>query len=765
MTQHRADVHPALVGYTDRLSAAPGDTIRFMVSSQHPSYRADLVRLIHGDTSPDGPGFKEHVLESPVNGEHPGRVRDLLGGSYVRVPDDPQLRLTGSFTIATWIWPTVPQAGRQGVLARWADGVGGYALVLEDGGDLALWLGSGSGQTQVIRTGVPLVAHRWYFVGATVDADRRTARVFTEPLQDWPIASTRVAAETELSTGPDAPDGVDVTIGRVAVGPGEPEDGPGGNFNGKIEAPVLADRVLTADELSAIRNEGPAAARAVGAVGAWDFADGPGGARVADVSGHGLHGEAVNIPVRAVRGHNWTGREMSFRAAPAEYGAIHFHSDDLEDPGWEPDFELTIPAGLPSGVYAARLSQSGDEEYLPFVVRPPRGTATADIAVLMPTVSYVIYANFLDLDGGCWDPASVPNADASLHAKEFRYVLDNRLYGLYDVHFDGASNCMTSSLRPILNMRPKFRYRVWSAPARFPADLYLIDWLDHKGFAADVITDHDLHAEGADLLSRYRVVITGSHHEYWTEPMLDAIQQYLGSGGRVMYLGGNSFFGVTTIDPDRPHVHEVRRWGTSWPFEMPPGERYHATTGEPGGTWRNRGRPPQQLVGVGSSSAGFDTGAPYLRQPDSFDPRAAFIFAGVGDNERIGDTPSLMVGHGAGGYEQDRLDFGLGTPAHALLLASTAGQHSAAYGAFIDEILDYPSGIDGVLPDSKTQPGVPHPFVRSDMVFFETPHGGAVFAAAAICFRGCLSWNGYDNAASRVTENVLRRFCDEEPLA
>jgi N,N-dimethylformamidase len=231
-----------------------------------------------------------------------------------------------------------------------------------------------------------------------------------------------------------------------------------------------------------------------------------------------------------------------------------------------------------------------------------------------------------------------------------------------------------------------------------------------------------------------------------------------------MYLGGNSFFGVTSIDPARPHVHEVRRWGTSWPFEMPPGERYHATTGEPGGTWRNRGRAPQQLVGVGSSSAGFDTGAPYVRQPGSFDPRAAFIFAGVGVDELIGDTPSLVVRHGAGGYEQDRLDFGLGTPAHALLLASTVG-HSGAYAPFLDEILAYPSGIDGVLPDTPPQPGVPHPFVRSDMVFFETAQGGAVFAAAAICFRGCLSWNDYDNAASRVTENVLRRFVREEPLA
>ena len=55
-----------------------------------------------------------------------------------------------------------------------------------------------------------------------------------------------------------------------------------------------------------------------------------------------------------------------------------------------------------------------------------------------------------------------------------------------------------------------------------------------------------------------------------------------------MYLGGNGLFGVVSTTPDKPHVLEVRRWGTGWPFEAPPAERYHSTTGEPGGTWRNR---------------------------------------------------------------------------------------------------------------------------------------------------------------------------------
>src|SRR5205807_3770705 len=43
-----------ITGYADRLSLQPGETIRFMVSAELPTYRADIVRLIHGDPNPTG---------------------------------------------------------------------------------------------------------------------------------------------------------------------------------------------------------------------------------------------------------------------------------------------------------------------------------------------------------------------------------------------------------------------------------------------------------------------------------------------------------------------------------------------------------------------------------------------------------------------------------------------------------------------------------------------------------------------------------------
>ena len=122
---------------------------------------------------------------------------------------------------------------------------------------------------------------------------------------------------------------------------------------------------------------------------------------------------------------------------------------------------------------------------------------------------------------------------------------------LYSFHSDGSGVCHVSSRRPILNLRPKVveNWQGIDLVHMFNADLHLVDWLEAKGFQYDVITDGDLHAEGEELLAPYNVVITGSHPEYWSEQMLDALQDYLSQGGRLMYLGGNGFYWVTSVDP------------------------------------------------------------------------------------------------------------------------------------------------------------------------------------------------------------------------
>ena len=58
------------------------------------------------------------------------------------------------------------------------------------------------------------------------------------------------------------------------------------------------------------------------------------------------------------------------------------------------------------------------------------------------------------------------------------------------------------------------------------------------------------------------------------------LHQYLDGGGRVMYLGGNGFYWVTGVDPERPHIIEIRRWRGTETWETEPGEVFLSTTGE-----------------------------------------------------------------------------------------------------------------------------------------------------------------------------------------
>ena len=96
-----------------------------------------------------------------------------------------------------------------------------------------------------------------------------------------------------------------------------------------------------------------------------------------------------------------------------------------------------------------------------------------------------------------------------------------------------------------------------------------------------------------------------------------------------MYLGGNS--DVRRRERRSGQAAPCSRSGAGAPAgrtRCRPAERHHCMTGEQGGTWRNRGRGPHALVGLGTAGAGFDRGSPYRRQPDSHDPRVGIHLRG-----------------------------------------------------------------------------------------------------------------------------------------
>ena len=69
----------AITGYTDKVSVAPGEDIEFKVSVDNAaSAQVEIVRLIHGDEHPDGPGFIEEVVPASCAGEQPDPKRYVV---------------------------------------------------------------------------------------------------------------------------------------------------------------------------------------------------------------------------------------------------------------------------------------------------------------------------------------------------------------------------------------------------------------------------------------------------------------------------------------------------------------------------------------------------------------------------------------------------------------------------------------------------------------------------------------------------------------
>lgn len=728
-----------ITGYCDPFSAEAGEVVRFMVSTYAPGdYEAELVRIRAGDDSPGGVGVAEDVVPSAVAGRYPGRFQPVHPGSYGIVDASPTLAAVSSFTLAAWIWPTLPGGHPQAILGAWREDRGaGFRLFLDDGGALALGLGDGRGGVATVSTGVPLLSRQWVLAAASYDAASGEVRLVQTPAGLSPGQSIGApeAGRTLVLERPLRPAPADAPFMFAAWADGARA---GGFFNGKIDRPRLAARALGDDEIE--RLLAPSPALGDGLLGHWDFGRDIPGDAITDLGPRGLNGRLVNLPTRGVTGHNWSGESFSWRTAPEQYGAVHFHDDDLYDAGWQTDLGLTVPEGLASGLYAIRLRHGADVDRIPFVVRPPLGRATAPVALLLPMASYLAYANQrLRLR---------PNplfGDGRPTCANDAFLVAHPEFGgsTYDTHTDRSGVHFASRLRPVTNLKPGD-----NTPWGLPADCNIVSWLEHLGQRYDVVTDEDLHAHGEALLRPYRAVITGSHPEYHSTAMLDALEGYLGGGGRLMYLGGNGFYWRVAFRDDLPGVLEVRRSedGTrAWMAE--PGEYYHAFTGEYGGLWRRIGRAPNRLVGVGFAAQGFGESGHYRRRPGADDPRAAFIFEGVKD-EIIGDFGS--IGGGAAGEEIDRHDVRLGSPRHALVLASSEG-HGRDMLRTKEEYLS-------------TVPWFDDPKVRADLVFFECPNGGAVFSTGAIAWAASLAHNGYDNNVARITGNVLSRFVDPTPF-
>ena len=84
------------------------------------------------------------------------------------------------------------------------------------------------------------------------------------------------------------------------------------------------------------------------------------------------------------------------------------------------------------------------------------------------------------------------------------------------------------------------------------------------------------------------------------------------------------------------------------------------------------------------------------------------------------------------------------------MIATTklAGGHSDDYMLFNEETLYPMVNTTGTTSDK----------IRSDIILFETPSGGAVFSVGSIDWVGAMAWKAFDNDVARITANTLHEF-------
>lgn len=693
-----------LAGYTDQISARPGDRVGFKVSADPDvaRYRADLVRLWCVDDHRDGPGVEEEVVPASFAGDWPARHQPVRLGSAMEVRGAALMGLP-RFALRLTFLSTVENDWSQTLVAtdQWRVALVSGTLVLEARGERA-------------TLSVSVLPNRWWQL--TLACDGTALRL---------SAGCREGGRDTSASLP-APPGGFACLPLLTFAC----DSTGKDcFNGKIAAPQLWN--------------GPLAQGAFFA--SWDLSADMGSLQVPDRGTQGLTAYLVNMPLRAVTGPLWDGSVQDWHVNPAHYDAIHFHDDDLGDCGWQDDFTWHVPEGLQSGVYAAKLlpEGGGDAEYIPLFLRP--STPAADAVFLVSTCTYMAYANY-----------RVMNRSNlyEMYLGQVPEVVDSDLYlnlhpelgdSLYTTHSDGSGMAISSRLRPILNMRPN------STLSAFSDDGWIWSFLRHEGLACDMLTDEDLDREGVAALAGYRLVVTGNHPEYISTRMWDALLAHRAAGGSLLYLGGNGFYWRVAFHPEVPGVIELRRTEDgSRPWESAPGEYYHAFTGEYGGMWRRCGRPPQTLLGIGFSASGFDISRPYHRLPAAADPRVAFLFEGV-DEDQIGTEG--LAGGGAGGQEIDRYDTALGSPRHALVVARSDGHTEEMMISKED------------MPAANYMIGAPdNPLCRADLTFFETGRGGAVVSTGSIAWAAALPARGFDNPVARLTANAFRRLSAPAPF-
>lgn len=699
-----------ILGYIDKFSYKTGEEINCKVSSiNNKDYKVDLLQIIQGDINPKAPGYqiKKINLNFFKKKIFKGKEQKLFSGSYAKI-DTKNKIISENLTFILDFYPTLQKESLQ-VLLSSNDKNNSFKIYTKKKKIFFEY----NGKKTLISENFGILKWNHLKLNFFKNQIQTSLKFSNKEYKSKNIFSPKRLIYKYIFLG------------------------CSGNqinsyfFNGKLSGIKIQDYYRNNKLLD------------------LDFSKGIDTQIIHDLGNFKLTGKLFNHPTRGIKGPKDTIDIRDWTKNPDEYNAIHFHEDDITDAKWKNDFSFKLPKNIKSAVYCLRLYiNQKNEFFIPFVILP-KPSSKNKIAFLFPSASYLAYANNrIGIDV----PETELVTNRLLEINDHDHFMQENPelgYSFYDVHNDDSGVYYSSRKRPIIDFQPKFVAKLGGKDSnvwQFNADTHILGWLKYFKQSYDVVTDHDLHKTGLSTIKKYKVIVTGTHPEYYSLKMLNSLQSYVNKGGRIMYLGGNGFYWRISFDKKDNSIIECRKSEGGIRAHPPKSGEYHAsTTGEYTGLWRNNNRPPNLLVGVGMVSQGFDYSAPYYRTKLSFDKKFDFIFKHMPNKKKFGNFG--LSGHGAAGIELDSVNFLLGTPEKTHVLAFSK-DHSDIYLLAPEEMLDPAPGLGGTENEK----------IQSNLAIHQNDNFGGFFSVGSIAWAGSMAWNNYDNEVSRLTFNILESF-------
>lgn len=198
--------------------------------------------------------------------------------------------------------------------------------------------------------------------------------------------------------------------------------------------------------------------------------------------------------------------------------ALQAHDTDFQ---W-PAFAFAVPLSWRSGVYVAIVAEgdapadvndNGSSATTIFVVLSADPGSTACILYKVPTFTYTAYNELADPPGSLYTGTQLKVTMRRPGCGAGAVPWD----AVYPDEYDQASARQT--------------FAHW--------DQKFIQWLESNKYAVEYCTDLDVHRNQDQFLSRYRLVLSVGHDEYWSEELRDNLDLFVSLGGNLAFFSGN----------------------------------------------------------------------------------------------------------------------------------------------------------------------------------------------------------------------------------